>query len=377
MPVSLDEYSAVVGQIYEASLDVSAWERTLEATCRFVGASKSALGALVPHQRLYDLRVHVGYEPGWIDLFHRKYGAINPLGGAQEGREVGEVFCISEHGLIGAFEGDPMYEEWVKPQGIYDIAEVVLDRSMGHIGTLAYTRVEAEGVFPPDAIDRIRLLFPHMRRSVLISRVLNLHRRGEDELAELIENLAAGVFMLSGSGEVLRSNAAGEALLRRRMLSAAAGARLRFADPAADRAFVEALRGAAAGGASLGGKGVSIPLGLSNGAGHVAHLLPLSAATAEDDLRTRGAAMAVFICPANPDLIRSLEVLTQTYELTGAERRVALALAEIGATPMIADALGVSVTTVRTHLRSLYRKTGARRQTEIVNLLRGLVSPFG
>ncbi len=29
MPVSLDEYSAVVGQIYEASLDVSAWERTL------------------------------------------------------------------------------------------------------------------------------------------------------------------------------------------------------------------------------------------------------------------------------------------------------------------------------------------------------------
>jgi DNA-binding CsgD family transcriptional regulator len=376
MSVSLDEYSAVVDQVYEASLDRSAWERTLEATCRFVGASKSALSAYSSRDR-YELQVHAGYEPGWIDLLNRKYAAMNPVAASQEGREVGEVYSLSGLGLIGAFAGDPMYEEWIKPQGIYDVAEIVLDRSMAHAGTLTFSRVEAEGVFTPEAIERVRLLFPHMRRSVLISRVLKMRRRGEDELAEVIGSLAAGVFILAASGEVLRRNAAGEALLGGRGLAAPPGSRLKFAAAAADRAFVEALRGAAAGAAALGGKGVSIPLDDAVGAKHVAHLLPLSAALAEDDLRIQGAAIAVFVSPANPDLTRALGVLAATYKLTAAERRVALALVEIGSTPMIADALGVSVATVRTHLRSLYQKTGARRQTEIVNLLRGLVSPFG
>lgn len=376
MSVSLDEYSAVVDQVYEASLDASAWERTLEATCRFVGASKAALAAYSSRDR-YQLQVHSGYEPGWIDLLNRKYAAINPLVASHEGREVGEIYSLSGAGLIGAFAGDPMYEEWVKPQGIYDVAEIVLDRSMAHAGALTYSRVEAEGVFTPEAIERIRLLFPHLRRSVLISHVLKMSRRGENELAEVLGNLAAGVFMLSGSGQVLRRNAAGEAMVGGRTLSAAPGSRLKFTDTSADRAFVEALRGAAAGAAALGGRGVSISVGGSGGTKYVAHLLPLSAALAEEDLRTRGAELALFISPANPDLTRALEVLTETYGLTGAERRVALALVEIGSTPMIADALGGSVATVRTHLRSLFQKTGARRQTEIVSLLRGFVSPFG
>jgi hypothetical protein len=75
---ALEEYSAVVGQIYDASLDVSAWERTLEATCRFVGASKAALAAIAPNERRYQLELHVGYEPGWIDLYHRTLWAARP-----------------------------------------------------------------------------------------------------------------------------------------------------------------------------------------------------------------------------------------------------------------------------------------------------------
>lgn len=378
MSVSLDEYSAVVGQVYEASLDVSAWERTLEATCRFVGASKSALASMAPRERQYQLEVHSGYEPGWIDLFHSKYAALNPLNGAAHGVEVGEVICLSEHGLIGAFEGDPMYEEWVKPQGILDVAETVLDRSIGHLGTLTYTRVESDGVFGSENLNRIRLLFPHVRRSVLISRVLKMHRRGEGELAEVISALTSGVFMLSAAGEVLRRNPAAAAMLADRRLMSHAGGRLKFTAAAADRALVEALRTSVGGGGLAGGQAASIPL--SSGAGgerYVAHLLPLSAASAADDLGAGGARFAMFVSPTNPDLSRALETLAETYGLTATERRMALALVEIGTPPMIAEALGVSVATVRTHLRGLFQKTGTHRQTEIITLLRGFASPFG
>ncbi len=175
----------------------------------------------------------------------------------------------------------------------------------------------------------------------------------------------------------MRRNAAGEAMLAGKSLSAPPGGRLKFADAAADRVFAEALRSAGVGSAALGGKGVSIPLREQGEAKYLAHLLPLSVASAEGDLNTQGARMAVFVSLSHPVLTGALRMLTQTYDLTAAERRVALALIEVGSTPMIAEALGVSVATVRTHMRGLFQKTGVRRQTEIVTLLRGFVSPFG
>ncbi len=377
MSVTLDAYSAVVGRIYEASLDASAWEPALEAMCGFVEASKAALSASVTHERRYDVQVHYGYEPGWIDLLNRKYAALNPLGGAAIGREVGSIQCLSASGLIGAFDGHPMYEEWVKPQQILDLVEVTLDSSVGHSATLTFTRLNKDGVFTAEALQRIALLFPHVRRSVLISGVLRMHRRGEAALAGVIDSLAAGVFILSAQGDILRRNVAGGAMLSARTLVAEVYGRLSFRTQAAERAFVEALGGAAAGPRVLGGKGVSVPLREADGSEFLAHLLPLPPAVAKDDLGVREAKVALFISPAQPDLARALATLTATYNLTAAESRIALAIAEIGSTPMIAETLGVSVTTVRTHLQSLYNKTGARRQSEIVGVLRGFVGPFG
>jgi DNA-binding CsgD family transcriptional regulator/PAS domain-containing protein len=309
-----------------------------------------------------------------MELYERKYGALNPLQHATLGQEVGEVRCISEYGLIGAFEGDPMYEEWVKPQGIFDIAELLVDRTIGFAGTLSFTRVEAEGVFTPEALERIRLIFPHVRRSLLISRVLKMHRRGERELASVIEGLAAGVLLLSEDGEVLRRNAATVEILSARALVSEAGRPVKFNTTSGPRALAEALD--AAGAWPVIGQGVSIPLVDAEGVSYLAHVLALNPA-AQTDLDLQAARFAVFVSPSQPDLNAALKTLSETYGLTAAESRVALALVEIGSTPRIAEALGVSVATVRSHQRQLFAKTGARRQTEVVNLLRGFVSPYG
>lgn len=64
-----------------------------------------------------------------------------------------------------------------------------------------------------------------------------------------------------------------------------------------------------------------------------------------------------------------LEALQRRYQLTPAELRVAALIAE-GCSPReIAAAVGISVLTVRAHLRSLYEKTGARRQTALARLV--------
>jgi DNA-binding CsgD family transcriptional regulator len=372
----LDAYSTVVGQIYEASLNASAWPEALDRACQFVGAPMGGIGSYAVGEKRYDIHIYSGYEAHWIELYRKKYGAMNPLAGPTGGRDIGEIRCLSKAGLIGAFDGQPMYEEWVRPQRILDIAEVVLDATVSHAATLAFvTRVE-DGVLSGENLRKIELLFPHVRRSLLIGRVLKMHRRGEGELSDLVDGLAAGVFVLGDRGEILRGNAAGAAMLSEGSLVTASGGALRFASAEADRALRDALHGAKTGSSAPGGKGTSTALRDAVGRSFVAHLLPLSAAAAEDDFEAPGGRIAIFINGAHPDLASALETLARAYGLTGAESRVARALAEVGATPMVAQALGVSVATVRSHQRSLFQKTGARRQVEIVRLLQGFASPL-
>lgn len=68
------------------------------------------------------------------------------------------------------------------------------------------------------------------------------------------------------------------------------------------------------------------------------------------------------------------EALIRAYGLTPAELRVLLAIVEIGGAPEVAEALGISETTVKFHLRRLYEKTGGRRHADLVKLVAGFAS---
>ena len=70
------------------------------------------------------------------------------------------------------------------------------------------------------------------------------------------------------------------------------------------------------------------------------------------------------------------EVIAKTYRLTAMELRVLLAIVEIGGVPEVADTLGIGEGTVKTHLKRLYEKTGARRQADLVKIFAGFASPL-
>jgi DNA-binding NarL/FixJ family response regulator len=64
------------------------------------------------------------------------------------------------------------------------------------------------------------------------------------------------------------------------------------------------------------------------------------------------------------------------FKLTPSELRVLYAVVEVGGgVRAIADALGVSQATVKTHLHHIFQKTGVRRQIDLVKLIAGIGSP--
>jgi DNA-binding NarL/FixJ family response regulator len=56
--------------------------------------------------------------------------------------------------------------------------------------------------------------------------------------------------------------------------------------------------------------------------------------------------------------------------------RVMMAIVEVGGVPEVAPVLGVSETTVKTHLQHVFEKTGTQRQADLVKLVAGYMSPL-
>jgi DNA-binding CsgD family transcriptional regulator len=70
------------------------------------------------------------------------------------------------------------------------------------------------------------------------------------------------------------------------------------------------------------------------------------------------------------------QLMRQLFDLTPAESKVALALCQGDTPTQIAERLGVAISTVRSHLKIIFSKTGATRQADLVRLLT-LLSAMG
>jgi len=81
-----------------------------------------------------------------------------------------------------------------------------------------------------------------------------------------------------------------------------------------------------------------------------------------------GDAAVVMLIDPPPAPGGTLAVMQRLFGLTAGEARVLALLLDDCRPREIADELKISITTVRTHLKALFAKTGTRRQSELIGL---------
>jgi DNA-binding CsgD family transcriptional regulator len=190
-------------------------------------------------------------------------------------------------------------------------------------------------------------------------------------LADALDGLGAGLFVVDAAGRIVHANASGRAMVQERAVLRANDGRL----AACASRSASALREAMAKAAGPEARPTTVPLSTDVGDHYAAHLLQLAPGNGRGGAGYPAFA-AVFVHKAAMAAHCRPEVIAELYHLTRAELRVLLAIVEVGGVAETAESLGLSEATVKTHLHRVFGKTGASRQADLVKLVAGFSNPL-
>jgi DNA-binding CsgD family transcriptional regulator len=367
----------LIGGIYDCTLNPDAWNVVLPSIGAFVGGSAGGLFVHDSLRRSMNILCEFATDADYRQLYVEKYKTLDPMAGTYFVLDVGEVFSTSTVMVHAEFLQTRFYKELIRPRGWIDNICVYLDKAPEGAAGLALFRNEREGLADESARARLRLLVPHLRRAVLIGKLIEFKTAEAATFADALDGLSAGMLFVDSSGRITHANAEGRAMIADGGVLRASLGRLVVSDPDVNHGLREIFLAAATGDAAIGVRGVAVPLVSRDGERYVAHVLPLSSGARRGAGVSYASAAALFVQKAALVTSSPPAVVAKTYRLTPTELRVLLAIVEVGGgAPQVAETLGIGEGTVKTHLKRLYQKTGARRQADLVKLFAGYASPL-
>jgi DNA-binding CsgD family transcriptional regulator/PAS domain-containing protein len=373
----IEQLSDLIGDIYDTTLDRSLWPGVLARISRFIDGAAAAVFWNDAANGQGDIYFDDGgIAPYYKALYFEKYVRLNPTVTARFFSDPEEPASTGDLVPYDEFLQSRLYREWAKPQQLVDFVSVILEKASTKTAMFGVFRNERQGLVDEETRRRMRLLAPHVRRAVLIAKVVDFKQAEAATFAEIIDGLRAGMILVDRAGRIVHANAAAHALLAEKDALRTIGGRLSASDPQIERALAETFAVAAEGDAAVGAKGVALPLAARTGELYVAHVLPLAAGARRRAGSVYAATAAVFLHKATLEPPAPPVALAKAYKLTLAEVRVLFAIVEIGGVPEVADVLGVASSTVKTHLGRIYEKTGVSRQADLVKLVAGCSSPL-
>jgi len=361
----------LIGLTYEAALAPEKWRTFMERFAQALGARSAALREVdydAGHVALFET---VGYDSAYVaaygehfvrlDFFAPTFVSI-PIGTVKTGDEI----IPWEQQRNTEFSND-----YLLAQNVRHLMGGILARDERRHLLFALQRERGRPDYDAEDKRLLRLLMPHMARSVQIHRRMAEVTTQKHWSLSALDHLRVGVILLDEAGRPLHLNRAAK-----RLTSAtngfAAGRRGLTLPSAKDTDRLRRLIADAAGLATrrnTAGGGCLHAMG--NGGGRLQfQVIPLPWGLSERPLEQslpRGC-VAVFVSTSGGPRLTTDRVAAM-HGLTRAEARLASLLA-VGIGPQqAAEALSVSVHTVRSQLKSVFAKTGTTRQAELVALL--------
>ena len=177
---------------------------------------------------------------------------------------MGDIISTESYMAYDEFLETRFYKEWARPQHWVDGAAAVLEKSATDVAMFNVFCHERDGLVNDEIRRRMQLLVPHVRRAVLVGRLLEHEKSEAAGLADTFDGLSAGMFLVDATGRIVHANTAGRDLLSTGALNAV-GKRLGANEPEINGLLRDAFMAASQGDGTINVKGISLPLTARDG----------------------------------------------------------------------------------------------------------------
>ena len=371
----LDRFSKTVDLLYSAAVNDCPWGTALAGVEQLTG-SAGAVVHIVPKSESGTLKTLLGESADGLFIadhvaeWTRDYAPLCPRLAAAT-RWPDAPYYV-DHMLLSEREmdRDPVYS-WYGAHGLrYFIFSRLCHTDDVEI-VWSLQRRREQGHAQASDIELFELLKPHLARSLALAEQLGTLRSDERFSSAMLEALPQAVFALDAEGMLRFANGSGARLLAKSDGLALEAGRLQVAAHQDQQRLDSMIRSAIAplDAPARAWTRVARPSGRLPFAVFVA---PLN--VADEEIAATNARVLVLVHDTGELRCAGIEMLTDLYGLTQAEARLASALSGGHSVESAAALLHMQPATARSHLKSVFRKTGVNRQQDLVRLLASLSS---
>jgi DNA-binding CsgD family transcriptional regulator/PAS domain-containing protein len=356
--------------LYEAAINPSLWPSALAAfadltQCRDVILSVIDKKRGQPRLFLSGSRV---FPPEALRAYRAHYYKVDPLlQSAAATRPAGTLLLCHEYVSPDVVARNESYQDYLIPLGGRYMGGWALENNEATLAAL--TMQARDAPFERKKVERWGSMALHARQAVSLSLQLAERLSQGAMLRQAIDNAGVICAMVDRDSKLMDCSATAAALLARGdSVKVSFGGRLAVASAMGTKQLRQLVALAATG----GGGGLMRITDTAGDSFCMVQVVP-GGVSADNPFDPRYAGCAlVFVRQPSGSRPVDVEQIRVTLDCTQAEAEVAAALVSGHSPTRISTDRGVTVTTVRTQIRSLLTLAGVNRTPELVALLAGL-----
>ena len=370
--------SHIVPEIYEATIDPSHWDYVVTMIAKLTRSKSACLYYKNKEMDVASTIAQFGLPEGEHMNFNDQCDTLDDMFCRKQKGNVDDSICTQFYpGSNGVMQNDSdLYVDWMKPHGIYHVGGAQVVDTVNHKAGIAILRDEKAGAWTDGDLRVINEILPHLRRALNIHSEFTHLRLRQDALLKGLDRLVIGLILYDSNAQPVYINPTARAIIDGHPGMQLQDGDLFLTNPDDERNLRKTIIDTAGIDPEDSWK-QSVAIGITHPdveAPLPLLVTPMHANLITSDLDYDGARVAVFLSDPNMEQPISIENLASVYKLTRSEAQVAISLANGHSIDETANSSNHSAHTIRSQLKSVFRKTGVSRQSELIKLL--LTGPF-
>jgi DNA-binding CsgD family transcriptional regulator len=309
---------------------------------------------------LHTVTASWGLDPEGLSLYERHYGPLDVWVGRARQVPTAQACLSQELCSMEEFVKTEIYNDFMARFGIEHAMFGIIENTASRGASISLYRDASLSEFNPSDLDILRLLSPHIQRAFKLHfQFASLQARSAGFEAAM-DMHPTGMVFLGPEGQVLLMNRAASAFVSERDGLLANRDGLRAERPAESALLQKAIRQAAS---TTSGQGLSAGGTVLVSRRTRPPLQILVSPIRNSAITSQAVAAITFVTDPLQRQRPTQDVLRARFGLTPAECRVALLSSDGHAPRKIANMIGVTDNTVRSQIKSIFSKTGVKRQS--------------